>query len=1378
MASENDGSVTLKVAIQMQLTSLKKALDNFKQDFANAFEGIKSHAKTAYDSMSDDSKRMADALKSAFTLRGIRDYFKGLKSASKESSTAVVEDATKLQEKLAKAQEELAKILEQQQIRKDLGFEKTSFASENARIQELQDQITQYYDLINASQQADEETEAHAKTQVSAYSRIKQVLSGVVSALSSLISISRQAINSLGHLTDSMLEFGASLKSPKEFISKILPTMPGLFRRSKRESNGANISFKKLARTLLRYGFGIRSFYFLFRRLRKALNEGLRNLALFDDELNTNISNLMTALNTLKGSFASAFSPIINIVAPLITQFCNLLATAVDYIGMFLSAIMGKSTYMKAIGIQQDYAASLRDTADSANSAKEAMLDYLSGLDEIRKFPAPDTGSGSGGGGGAGSGADKRTIDFEETEIPNSIKSLVATLKDYIKDQDWEGLGEFLADGVNRGLEKVYDIVSWKNIGPKITPVIDAITGTFNSFVDKVDWEKLGRTVGAGLQTLVNIANDFLTKTDFQNLGKKVATAFNGFFAEINWESVGELLGNKIMVLWDMFNGFVHQLDWGAVGNAISSAITGFFETFNFTTIMDTIATFLNGLATTIGTVASDENMWKTIVDNIGSGIDKFLGTFDWEANGRAVGNFILQLFKTLNGLITYDRVKSLAEGIASFLAQIPWGELFKEALQLMWSLVSGVIVGLWTEESGTGKVIVYAIAGWFTVSKIMPIVSSIKKAFGSSTVNKQMETVGSSLGENLGAAAVAAVGAYVANKAVDEYVVPMMDMLNHMPEIQEWSKGKTPEEIAEVFKEGFEIAKSENKQSDAFNFWNWTLGGAVFAPYVDGIMNATEMILEQKEAVEGVEEAWQKVLTSKAIEKTNNGLAKLRDTGVLTQEKTQELAVQLSKLNRSSPKEIRDFFLNSLIPTIKASGGSIKDLGPEFYDLAVTAGLNLTDINKAFEEIPVAADTNIKKSGTAIETYYKSDKWTNVKEQSKSQIKDSVTGKPQDLTDAGTGNAEKASRAMKDFYAKSDIWKNYKKTAQDEMTNAYKVDPTSKGTDASTKAAKGQRDYYSSSNWTTQKSGIQTNMKAPYAIDPTSDGTNASTKAAKGQRNYYSSNDWITQKSGIQTNMKSPYSVDASTQGSNVSASAAKGEVNYFSTSPWSQYKGYVQSSIQSSLNVDASGQAHSTMGSFLGTINSDYMKNQLYQTGQNAGRQLRNGIANVKMPEFTYTVPKALAQGATTKITGRVQIPMASGGLVLGPTSALVGEAGREAVLPLTNKRSMGIIADAIINGLGNKIASLAHIPIPKLASGAVIPANREFIAQLGDQRNGMNLEAPESMLRQIVREESGNSNYHFTAQINRKTLFDEFIKEAKLRQMQSGRNPFEFA
>lgn len=96
----------------------------------------------------------------------------------------------------------------------------------------------------------------------------------------------------------------------------------------------------------------------------------------------------------------------------------------------------------------------------------------------------------------------------------------------------------------------------------------------------------------------------------------------------------------------------------------------------------------------------------------------------------------------------------------------------------------------------------------------------------------------------------------------------------------------------------------------------------------------------------------------------------------------------------------------------------------------------------------------------------------------------------------------------------------------------------------------------------------------------------------------------------------------------------------------------------------------------------------------------------------------------------------------------------------------------------------ASFPRVPtVPYLAKGAVIPPRSEFLAVLGDQKQGNNIETPEALLRKIVREEtggqqSGGGDYRFVAQINRRTVFDEIIEEAKLRQNTSGRNPFELA
>lgn len=52
---------------------------------------------------------------------------------------------------------------------------------------------------------------------------------------------------------------------------------------------------------------------------------------------------------------------------------------------------------------------------------------------------------------------------------------------------------------------------------------------------------------------------------------------------------------------------------------------------------------------------------------------------------------------------------------------------------------------------------------------------------------------------------------------------------------------------------------------------------------------------------------------------------------------------------------------------------------------------------------------------------------------------------------------------------------------------------------------------------------------------------------------------------------------------------------------------------------------------------------------------------------------------------------------------------------------------------------IAKLSNIEIPQLATGAVLPANREFLALVGDQKHGTNVEAPLDTIKQALREEA---------------------------------------
>lgn len=87
-----------------------------------------------------------------------------------------------------------------------------------------------------------------------------------------------------------------------------------------------------------------------------------------------------------------------------------------------------------------------------------------------------------------------------------------------------------------------------------------------------------------------------------------------------------------------------------------------------------------------------------------------------------------------------------------------------------------------------------------------------------------------------------------------------------------------------------------------------------------------------------------------------------------------------------------------------------------------------------------------------------------------------------------------------------------------------------------------------------------------------------------------------------------------------------------------------------------------------------------------------------------------------------------------------------GNRTVSVNTNVSGAAAGASIAVGRNSVRAASMPQIStaqIPALAQGAVIPPNREFMAVLGDQTSGNNLEAPESLIRKIVREEAGGNN-----------------------------------
>ena len=102
--------------------------------------------------------------------------------------------------------------------------------------------------------------------------------------------------------------------------------------------------------------------------------------------------------------------------------------------------------------------------------------------------------------------------------------------------------------------------------------------------------------------------------------------------------------------------------------------------------------------------------------------------------------------------------------------------------------------------------------------------------------------------------------------------------------------------------------------------------------------------------------------------------------------------------------------------------------------------------------------------------------------------------------------------------------------------------------------------------------------------------------------------------------------------------------------------------------------------------------------------------------------------------------------------------------------------------VPGLGGKhigvnIPKINELQIPKLAQGAVIPPNREFMAVLGDQKSGTNIEAPLDTIKQAVAEVLGQGSDRpitIIVQMDGKEMFRKMVRENNSQVRMNGKSP----
>lgn len=158
---------------------------------------------------------------------------------------------------------------------------------------------------------------------------------------------------------------------------------------------------------------------------------------------------------------------------------------------------------------------------------------------------------------------------------------------------------------------------------------------------------------------------------------------------------------------------------------------------------------------------------------------------------------------------------------------------------------------------------------------------------------------------------------------------------------------------------------------------------------------------------------------------------------------------------------------------------------------------------------------------------------------------------------------------------------------------------------------------------------------------------------------------------------------------------------------------------------------------------------------------------VANEAGPELVGNI------GGRTAVANAVQIVEAVAKGVARAVRQALAESGISSFVREAARKLDSLTTSVIRLPRNSAEIGIPRIRVPLMASGSVIPPQAIYSARLA-QKGG---EQESDLIRRVIRDEvkSGSAVYQFVAQLNRRTIFQEMIDEAKLRQASSGVNPF---
>ena len=911
-----------------------------------------------------------------------------------------------------------------------------------------------------------------------------------------------------------------------------------------------------------------------------------------------------------------------------------------------------------------DASSGLDDATSSAKKLKKALS--VLPFDQLNQLADNSNDSGTASkslGSGLGDLADsfagiQDSLDEVLTVDETPINKWASKIRKAFLAKDWEGVGTTIADMLNLGMSKVYEVINWKNVAPKITEFTDAFTRAFNSLNTRLDFDLLGRTIGTGINTAVNTLNQLIGDggIDFGLIGRNIGDGLIGALDEINWTNLGELLGNKFMISWKMLSGFVKRMSeedgagvtgWDKLGSSLGKALNGAVSKISMKDIADSLSGILNGAFRSLAAFTKTVN-WDELTNNITEGISTFLKKTNWKENGQALGDFISHLCTALKNTLTKDTFYEFGQGVGTFLGELPWGEILSTAADLLLtgltSALNGLFDGLEEKHPIAGH-----IAEWLTKAFIAVKIANIT---GIGTL------VGSLVGHIAGKIAEKKNAELIADKLADVIgngTSGAKEAIKDLGDEAEAAGNGGFTTLAEKIKNLGDVAQTAGGQFQGFWGYATNLGATAFVveglgqvkkamDFKDSTADAFNDFEVVRKALKIIED--QTGISGDKLIGLGGDLKNVKDNAFDFDEQLQTVETSLENLGISS-----DTFKQALKQAMEESDTSTNSHVSNINEYIGTMGTEFDNAKSALERL----------SDQAVITPTQFDELSTVLQQQESS----------------GATARAAFQALMDKMAEMgiDTRKVIKAFSEDvpkaSSTMNKSVATASESVSSKTKTGFGLANTAVSTAMAGMKKSTESTMPSIWSkIKNTNDDVETNSKT-----------NWENSASAVSTALGT---MDTDTKD-------VMGKVMTTIQSYWSSVLiNTNQIWEKASGKVDTeTGKMKTYTETNLSGI-SDKIKRlfnvNLTSIGRETAQSFADGMKQVHLPTLTYYISEwrkhDLGGGRTSSTPVYKPNWYAKGGLFNGAQVIGIGEAGSEAVLPLENPRTMKKIADSIVS------------------------------------------------------------------------------------------------